>query len=53
VVSLRDDSSGSLTRLSVHPASPVLLTKNGPIEEIDIPKISEFNPLFSSDVFKV
>ena len=23
--------SGTLTRLSVHPASPVLLTKNGPL----------------------
>jgi len=24
-----------LTRLSVHPASPVLLTRNGPLEPID------------------
>ena len=27
--------SGTLTRLSVHPASPVLLTKNGPLSTLD------------------
>jgi hypothetical protein len=26
--------SGTLTRRSVHPASPVLLTKNGPLEAL-------------------
>ncbi|ORY18463.1 hypothetical protein BCR33DRAFT_730878 [Rhizoclosmatium globosum] len=25
---------GTLTRRSVHPASPVLLTKNGPLEDL-------------------
>jgi len=31
-----NDYFGILTRRSVHPASPVLLTKNGPLESITI-----------------
>ncbi|KAA0047137.1 uncharacterized protein E6C27_scaffold852G00010 [Cucumis melo var. makuwa] len=29
------DSAGTVTRLPVHPASPVLLTKNGPLGALD------------------
>jgi hypothetical protein len=31
-----NDYFGILTRRSVHPASPALLTKNGPLESITI-----------------
>jgi len=50
---LMSDYFGTLTLCSVHPASPALLTKNGPLESITIFQQEFTQVILVTDPFKV